>query len=65
MNESGFALGEPLITLAADDAIYQREDRLCSGLREGVVVDFRGWEDEDRYRAAMAILVKEISGPAF
>ena len=65
MNGSGFALGETLISVAADDTFYQREDRLCSGLREGVVVDFRGWEDEVRYRDAISTLVKEISGPAF
>ena len=65
MNGSGFALGETLISVAADDTFYQREDRLCTGLREGVVVDFRGWEDEARYREAMTALVQEISGPAF
>ena len=65
MNGSGSALGETLISVAADDTFFKREDRLCSGLREGVVVDFRGWEDEARYREAMAALVKEISGPAF
>ena len=65
MNGSGSALGDTLITVAADDIFYQREDRLCSGLRDGVVVDFRGWEDEVRYREAMTTLVREISGPTF
>ncbi len=65
MNGSGLTLGEALISVAADDTFYQREDRLCSGLREGVVVDFRGWEDEARYREAMSSLIKEITGPAF
>ncbi len=65
MNGSRVSQGETLISVAADDTFYQREDRLCSGLREGVVVDFRGWEDEVRYRDAMSTLVKEISGPAF
>ncbi len=65
MNGSGFALGETLISVAADDVFYQREDRLCSGLREGVVVDFRGWEDEARYREALSNLIREISGAPF
>ena len=65
INGSGFSLGETLISVAADDTFYQREDRLCSGLREGVVVDFRGWEDEGHYNEAMSALVREISGPAF
>ena len=65
MNGSGLALGEALISVAADDTFYQREDRLCSGLREGVVVDFRGWEDEARCREAMSSLIKEITGPSF
>ncbi len=64
MDGSGFGLEETLISVAADDTFYQREDRLCSGLREGVVVDFRGWEDEARYKDAMSALVKEISGSA-
>ena len=65
MNGSGFGLEETLISVAADDIFYQREDRLCSGLREGVVVDFRGWEDVAKYEKAMSALVKEISGPDF
>ncbi|MCH8893621.1 MAG: toll/interleukin-1 receptor domain-containing protein [Chloroflexi bacterium] len=60
----GGSMGEPLIAVAADEVFYQREDRLCSGLREGVVVDFRGWEDEARYEEALSALVKEFTGPA-
>ena len=63
-NGSGFALAENLISVAADDAFYQREDRLCSGLRDGVVVDFRGWEDEARYKEALSHLIREISESA-
>jgi uncharacterized protein YjbI with pentapeptide repeats len=65
MNGSGFALKDTLISVAAGDIFFQREDRLCRGLREGVVVDFRGWEDEVRYGEALSNLVKEISGPSF
>ena len=65
MNGSGFEIGETLISVAADDIFFTREDRLCSGLREGTVVDFRGWEDEVRYKEAIANLIGEISGPIF
>ena len=63
---NGSSVREPLIAVAADDIFYQREDRLCSGLREGVVVDFRGWEDESRYNEALSNLVQEFtaSGPS-
>jgi len=63
---NGSSVGEPLIAVAADDIFYQREDRLCSGLREGVVVDFRGWEDEARYEEALSNLIQEFtsSGPS-
>lgn len=64
MNGSGFTLGESLISVAADDIFYDRDDRLCSGLRDGVVVDFRGWENEARYKEAMSSLIEEISGPS-
>ena len=64
MNGSGFASEQTLISVVADEMFYQREDRLCAGLREGVVVDFRGWEDEARYNEAMSSLIEEISGPA-
>ena len=57
-------MGAPLIAVAADEIFYQREDRLCSGLRNGVVVDFRGCEDEARYKEALAALVQEFAGPS-
>ena len=60
---AGFSTGEPLIALAADDIFYQREDRLCSGLRDGVVVDFRSWDDEARYNEALSALVQAFTAP--
>jgi hypothetical protein len=65
LNGSGFALGDTLITVAADETFYQREDRLCSGLREGIVVDFRGWSDETKYKDAITSLVSRLSGLSF
>jgi len=63
---TGMSKADSLIAVAADDLFYQREDRLCSGLRDGVVVDFRGWEDQVRFQEALAALVHEFtaSGPS-
>jgi len=44
---------------------FEREDRLCTALRDKTVVDFRGWEDEARYSEALSELVREISRPVF
>ena len=63
---SGQSIADLLIAVAADEVFYQREDRLCSGLRDGSVVDFRGWEDEARFQEALSALVHEFtaSGPS-
>jgi hypothetical protein len=63
---NGSSAREPLIAVAADDIFYQREDRLCTGLREEAVVDFRGWEDEARYKEALSNLIQEFTalGPS-
>ena len=57
---------DSLISVAPDDLFYQREDRLCSGLRNGSVVDFRGWDDRAQFDDAIAILLNEFkaSGPS-
>jgi len=64
-NGSGFGLSESLISVAAHDMFFEREDRLCTALRDKTVVDFRGWEDEARYSEALSELVREISRPIF
>ena len=53
--------GSSLITLGADDTLYQRDDRLCSSLKEGRVLDFRGWSDETAFNAALSSLVLSLS----
>ena len=53
--------GDTLITIGADEALYQRDDRLCSSLKQGLVLDFRGWPDEIRFNAALAYLVRSLS----
>ena len=53
------------ITVAADDVFYQREDRLCTGLREGKVVDFRGSHDDGRFKQALSALIREFEDSPF
>ena len=57
-------MAESLLAVATDEIFYQREDRLCSGLRDRVVVDFRGCEDEARFQEALAALVQEFDKPS-
>jgi len=44
---------------------FQREDRLCAGLREGKVVDFRGWDDEVRFKESLSSLIREFEDSPF
>ena len=50
----------PLVALSFGELFYQRQDRLCTRLRNGDVLDFRNGED-----AALASLVRELSAPVF
>ncbi len=59
---SGPNAGGSLISLGADGLFYQREDRLCSTLKKGRVVDFSGWEDEQTYQASLLALVQVLTG---
>ena len=52
---------QTMTVLAADKLFYSREDRLCTTLKEGSVLDFRGWEDTEVYEKALASLVKVLS----
>ena len=53
--------GQTLVTLAADGLFYRREDHLCTTLREGTVLDFRGWEDAPTYEEGLASLVAVLT----
>ena len=53
---------QALTVVAADDVFYDRGDRLCGMLGEGLVLDFRGWEDAANYQKAFASLAKALSG---
>ena len=54
-----------LIALGAGEVFYQRQDRLCDGLRDSLTIDIRGWEDSGTIESAVAHLVRELSAPVF
>ena len=65
VSNPGPTVRDSIITVATDDVFYQREDRLCVGLREGKVVDFRGWDDEGRFKEALSALIREFEDSPF
>ncbi len=65
VSNPGPTVRDSIITVATDDVFYQREDRLCVGLREGKVVDFRGWDDEVRFKEALSALIREFEDSPF
>ena len=54
--------GKSLIIIAADETIYARNDRICSSLKQGQVLDFRGWGEDCAYQAALESLVLTLTG---
>ena len=53
--------GQTVVSLAADDAFYQRDDHLCRTLRDGRVLDFRGWQDAGAWDEAIESLTGLLS----
>lgn len=45
-----------LLSLALDDRLFRRKDRLCQALREHTTVDFRGWQQEKVCRQKLSRL---------
>ena len=60
-------MGTPQTTvaLAFDDLFYQREDYLCNALRQGQVLDFRGWQSAETYKDAIRSLVSLLTKKSF
>ena len=54
-----------LIALGAGEVFYQRKDRLCNGLRDGLVIDLRGSDGAMDLERALVSLVRELSAPLF
>ena len=53
---------QTMIALATDSLFFDRDDRLCNTLKEGTVLDFRGWEDARLFEEALTSLVGVLSG---
>ena len=53
---------QAMIALATDRLFFDRDDRLCNTLKEGTVLDFRGWEDARLFEEALTSLVGVLSG---
>lgn len=60
--EKGPDSGRNIITLAADTLFDHSQDVLCVQLKQGAVVDFRGWEDDGVFETAVASLIDVLSG---
>ncbi|CAI8046977.1 Uncharacterized protein slr1851 [Geodia barretti] len=54
-----------LIALGAGEAFYERQDRLCKGLRDGVALDLRSWDEGPILEQALNHLVRELTAPVF
>ena len=65
VRNSGQGASNKLIALGAGELFYQRQNRLCSGLRDGIVIDMRGCGEAEEWDRALAPLVRELSAPAF
>ena len=51
-----------ITSLAADTLFDHSQDGLCARLKQGTVVDFRGWEDDGVFETALASLVNVLAG---
>lgn len=55
--------GGRLMALEGDNLLSQRRDRVCSAIKKGRVVDFKGWEEEAVFESALAGLVQVLTSP--
>ncbi len=65
VRSSGRGTGSPLAALGFGESFYERQDRLCNGLRQGDALDFRGWSDAGERERAVAALVRLLTAPEF
>ena len=54
--------GRNITSLAADTLFDHSQDDLCVQLKQGLVVDFRGWEDDGVYDKGLASLIGILTG---
>ena len=65
VRSSGRGASDGLIAIGSGEQFYERKDRLCNGLRDGIVVDLRSCDDAGDWERAMGSLVRELSAPVF
>ena len=53
-----------ITSLAADALFDARDDELCGLLKQGTVIDFRGWEENGVFETAVASLIDILSSPS-
>ena len=53
--------GQLTVALACCEAFYERDDHLCTSLKEGRALDFRGWEDPGAFEGALPGLISLLS----
>ena len=63
MRSTGHGAATPLAALAFGGLFYERQDRLCSGLRKGDALDFRGWDNAGDWERAVEALVRLLAAP--
>ena len=51
-----------ITTLAVDSLFEESSDELCTLLKQGVVVDFRGWDDLRVFEVAVTSLINVLTG---
>ena len=51
-----------ITTLAVDSLFDESSDELCTFLKQGVVVDFRGWDDLRVFEIAVTSLIDILTG---
>ena len=65
MRSTGHGAATPLAALGFGGLFYERQDRLCSGLRQGDALDFRGWDNAGDWERAVEALVRLLAAPDF
>ena len=65
MRSTGHGAATPLAALGFGGLFYERQDRLCRGLRQGDALDFRGWDNAGDWERAVEALVRLLAAPDF
>ncbi|MFQ6030253.1 MAG: pentapeptide repeat-containing protein [Dehalococcoidia bacterium] len=53
---------QTVMVVATDKLFFDRDDQLCTKLKERPLLDFRGWENTELFEQTLANLVRVLSG---